>query len=227
MANPLAAITLFIPDFASVRLIACSPPAWAALLALEEKRLRYDTRKLSFQDGEHRAPDMLARNPRGTIPVLTDGDGVVCEAVPILEYLDFAYPSPPLMPAEATARARALTRLHDSAHLRSTSSELFSWLMETPEAERSPERMEAMAGALHRELTFWERCYCQGGFAAGDALSLADLCVFAHLATVVRLGLDLPEWYPSLQRFHGAMLGRASVKATWPTTWAERLDVLS
>lgn len=227
MAETAPAITLFIPDFASIRLIACSPPSWTVLLALEEKRLRYATRKISLADGEHRAPELLARSPRGAVPVLTDGDRVVYELFAIVEYLDFAYPSPPLMPADPTPRARALTRLHESAHLRSVGVDLFSWLGETPEEERSAERTEAMVGALHRELALWERRYGQGAWAAGDAPSLADLSVFPLVALVRQLGLDLAEWYPNLERFHAAMKRRPSAGATWPATWGAPLDLLA
>ena len=66
-------ITLYMPDPASLRVIECSPPSWMIQLALEEKELPYETRLLSFSAGEHRSPEMLARNPRGTVPVLTDG----------------------------------------------------------------------------------------------------------------------------------------------------------
>lgn len=227
MAEPPPAITLIVPDFSSVRLIACSPPSWTVLLALEEKRIGYATRKISLADGEHRAPEMLARNPRGTTPVLIDGDRVVYETFAVLEYVDFAFPAPPLMPADPMARARALTRLHESSHLRSLGMDLFSWLAETLEMQRSAGRMEAMVAALHRELTFWDRCYGQGAWAAGDALSLADLSVFPFVATVSQLGLDLPEWYPNLQRFHAAMKDRPSARATWPASWGEPLDLLA
>jgi glutathione S-transferase len=227
VAETVPAITLFIPDFASVRLIACSPPSWTVLLALEEKRLSYATRKISIDQGEHRTQAMLARSPRGAMPVLTDGDQVVYELLAILEYLDFAYPSPPLLPADRMHRARALTRLHESAHLRAVAMDLFSWLGETPETERSAERSVAMAGALHRELTLWERSYCQGAWAAGDAPLLADLSVFPLVALVHQLGLDLVEWYPNLERFHAAMKRRPSAGATWPATWGAPLDLLA
>jgi glutathione S-transferase len=63
-------------------------------------------------------------------------------------------------------------------------------------------------------------------WAAGDVLSLADLIVFVYVATAVQLGLDLPERYPSLTRVYEAMRDRPSARATWPSTWKDRLDSL-
>lgn len=226
MPDPTPAITLYMPDFSSVRLIACAPSAWAVMIALQEKGLSYARQLLSFADAEHLSPEMLARNPRGTIPVLTDGDRVAYEAFAILEYLEHAYPSPPLMPAGLDARARALTRFHESGNMKTLALELFSWLMHMPEEALDPDRIEGMAGGLHRELALWERYYGEGPWAAGDAISLADISVFVYLAATVQLGLDVAEWYPNLARFHAAMRDRPSVRATWPETWKERLDLL-
>jgi glutathione S-transferase len=220
------AITIYTPDFSTIRVIACSPPTWAVLLALEEKRLPYGRRMLSFAEGEHRSPEMLALNPRGTVPVLTDGPRVLYETFAILEYVDWAYRSPPLMPEGLDERALALTRFHESGTLKAVGMDLFAWLMRAPEEARSPERLEGMTHPLHRELTVWERFYSRSTWAAGDALSLADLVVFAYVATAVQLGLDLAEWYPSLTRVYEAMRDRPSARATWPRTWTERLDLL-
>lgn len=227
MLEPTPAITIYTPDFSTIRLIACSPPTWAVLLALEEKRLPHTRRLLSFADGEHRSPEMLALNPRGTIPVLTDGPRTLYETFAILEYLDLAYRSPPLMPEGLDERALALNRLHESGSLKAVGMELFAWLMRTPDEARSPERLEGMTHALRRELTFWERFYSRSAWAAGEAISLADLTVFVYVATAVQLGLELTEGYPSLARAYEAMRDRPSARATWPSTWTQRLDLLS
>lgn len=54
--------------------------------------------------------------PAGTIPGLVHGDLVLSESEAIVEYLDEAWPSPPLLPGGPAARARLrqLSRFHDS-----------------------------------------------------------------------------------------------------------------
>jgi glutathione S-transferase len=46
-------------------------------------------------------------SPLRRIPVLVDGDLVLCDSSVICAYLDEAYPGPPLLPSDARERARA------------------------------------------------------------------------------------------------------------------------
>jgi glutathione S-transferase len=54
--------------------------------------------------------------PAGTIPALVDGDLVLSESETINEYLNDAWPEPPLLPADPKARARVrlVSRFHDT-----------------------------------------------------------------------------------------------------------------
>ena len=54
---------------------------------------------------EHKEPEYLALNPRGQMPILIDGDTVVCESLASLLYLDEAYPEHPLLPSDRQQRA--------------------------------------------------------------------------------------------------------------------------
>ena len=73
-----------------------SPYSWRVLLALEHKGLTYNSHLLSLAMQEHKAPHMLALNPRGRVPVLKDGDYVVFESLAVLYYLERKYPAKPL-----------------------------------------------------------------------------------------------------------------------------------
>jgi len=75
-----------------------SPYSWRVQLALEYKRLAYESRVLQFSKQEHKSPQMLRMNPRGRVPVLKDGDFVVFESLACLLYLDRKYPSADLRP---------------------------------------------------------------------------------------------------------------------------------
>ena len=54
---------------------------------------------------EHKSPEFSALNPRGQMPVLVDGDIVVCESLAALLYLDDAYPEHSLLPSGRKERA--------------------------------------------------------------------------------------------------------------------------
>ena len=73
-----------------------SPFAWRVMLALEVKKLPYESKLMEFSKGEHKTPAYLQLNPRGKVPTLKDGDFAVYESIAIMAYLDRKYPDPPL-----------------------------------------------------------------------------------------------------------------------------------
>jgi len=75
-------------------------------LALAEKGLTYTARHLNLRAGDQREPDYLKLNPKGVVPTLVDDKTVVTESVVINEYIDDAFPEPPLKPADPAGRAR-------------------------------------------------------------------------------------------------------------------------
>jgi glutathione S-transferase len=75
-------------------------------LALAEKGLAYDARHLNLRAGDQRDPAYLRLNPKGVVPTLVHDDTVITESIVINEYLDDAFPEPPLKPADAAGRAR-------------------------------------------------------------------------------------------------------------------------
>ncbi len=54
---------------------------------LEEVGVPYELRFVDIMKGAHKAPEMLALNPMGKLPILTEGDLVVTESAAIALYL--------------------------------------------------------------------------------------------------------------------------------------------
>jgi glutathione S-transferase len=80
--------------------------AQKARVCLAEKGLSWESRHLVLRAGEHQQPWYLKLNRRAVVPTLMDDDKVIPESNVILEYLDEAYPEPPLMPKTPYGRAR-------------------------------------------------------------------------------------------------------------------------
>jgi len=212
-------LTLYMPDFKTVRMVECSPPSWMVHMVLEEKAVDYEVLLLSYTAGEHRSPEMLARNPRGTLPVLSHGRVNVFESFACLSYVEFAFPVPGLMPRSLGDRAVALTRLHESENLKIKGMALFRYLMQTRGLDLDFAKVEALVSELHDELLHWESYYDKTLWSAGETPTLADFSVFAYLATTVHLGLRLAQTYPALGEFYQRMRARPSVVETWPERW--------
>ena len=80
--------------------------AQKARVCLAEKGLEWESRHLKLRAGEHQQPWYIELNRRAVVPTLVDGEKVIPESNVILEYLDEAYPDPPLRPADAYGRAK-------------------------------------------------------------------------------------------------------------------------
>ncbi|MES2059093.1 MAG: glutathione S-transferase family protein [Pseudomonadota bacterium] len=81
-----------------------SPYARKVLVALAIKRIDFEIDPIIPFFG---TDDFTRLSPLRRIPVLIDGDVTLCDSSVICEYLDEAYPAPPLMPVAPADRARA------------------------------------------------------------------------------------------------------------------------
>jgi glutathione S-transferase len=206
-------LTLYVADPASVPVIGASPPSWMCALLLADKALAHELVPLSFSLGEHRSPPMLARNPRGTIPVLVDGDAVVHETFAILCYVEHLAPGH--LPAARAARARALTRFFEADALKAAGMTALSYLMRTAHAQRDPAVLARHGEALRAELARWEAYLDEAPFLCGERPTLADIAVFPYVAVLRRLGLAL-DATPRLAAHHDRMAARPAAAATRP-----------
>jgi glutathione S-transferase len=128
-----------------------SPYARKVLVALAIKRIAFEIDPIVPFYG---TDDFTRLSPLRRIPVLIDGDVTLCDSSVICEYLDEAYPAPPLMPAAPADRARARwleeyadTRLGDVIIWR-----LFQERVIKPGIWRTPADETVIAGATDQDL---------------------------------------------------------------------------
>src|SRR4051794_12882738 len=74
-------------------------------LCLEEKGLTYESHVVDMARLEHHSPEYLKINPNGVIPTLIHDGRPLHESGTICEYLDEAFPDPPLRPNAPYERA--------------------------------------------------------------------------------------------------------------------------
>ena len=75
-------------------------------LVLAEKGLKPIEHHMMLRNGDTHTPEYLHLNPNGVVPTLIDHGRSIIESTIICEYLDEAYPDPPLKPADPIDRAR-------------------------------------------------------------------------------------------------------------------------
>lgn len=115
-------------------------------LVLAEKGLSFTSHHVDLMTFENLAEAYLAINPAGVVPTLVDEGRVITESSIIIEYLDDAYPDPPLKPDDAVSRAamRSLIRLEDDTALEAVGVHTMNIFIGPMMASLSKEQLEAM-----------------------------------------------------------------------------------
>lgn len=76
------------------------------MLALAEKGVEFESRYLDLLNFDQHKPEYLKINPNGTIPAMVHDDLMLTESTAIMEYVDAAFPGPPLRPRTPLERWR-------------------------------------------------------------------------------------------------------------------------
>jgi glutathione S-transferase len=136
--------------------------------------------------------DYLEINPIGRVPTLVLDDGrALPESEVICEYLEDAFPEPPLRPADAWGRARMrlITRVCD-LYLVMAMVPLFN-LAARSRRHWTDEVILAAAGKVAEALGWLEGYIGEEGFAVGGALTWADGAIAPQLVLA-------SEWIPEV-----------------------------
>ena len=83
-----------------------SSAAYRVRIALALKGVSYESVPVNLLKGEQRGADYQAVNPQRRVPSLDIGGATLIQSPAILEYIDEAYPEPPLLPMGAVNRAK-------------------------------------------------------------------------------------------------------------------------
>lgn len=85
-----------------------SSSSYRVRIALNLKGIAYRQQAVHLvQDGgQQNLPAYRAVNPLGLVPALVHGDRAIVQSVAICEYLEEVFPQPPLLPPDASGRAR-------------------------------------------------------------------------------------------------------------------------
>ncbi len=171
--------------------ISGSPPCWSVMLALEVKGLAYTPKRLDNAKREQKAPEFLALNPRGQVPVLIEGDLTVCETFAILTFLDAAHETPgqPALFGETPVEtARTWQRISEvESNLRDQVGDISRPLFRGKGAEFA-EQIARNAEKVRAELALLEARLEGQPFLAGDAMSAADLIAYPVIMQLDRAG---------------------------------------
>lgn len=83
-----------------------SSASYRTRIALNLKGLDYEPRFIHLRKGDQFGADYVKLNPQQQVPTLIDEGLVLIQSPAILEYLEEAYPTTPLLPRDLAGRAR-------------------------------------------------------------------------------------------------------------------------
>jgi len=182
---------------------------------LAEKGLSVPLVPVNLVKGEQRAPEFLAINPRGGLPVLELDDGTrLTESLAIIEYFEELHPAPPMIgttPLER-ARVRAAERRCELGVLARVARLFHATRAVLPGARPDPAAADQARRELEPQLALLDAEVGAGPFVCGPRPTIADCTLFAafEFARLGELPLDLG---PHLEAWYARFRERPSAKA--------------
>lgn len=197
-----------------------SPFLRAALAALEEKRADYELRPVA--PGEHRGEAYRRMHPFSRVPVIQHGDFTLYETQAILRYVDAVCPGPSLQPADPKQAAvmNQVCGISDWYFFPQVGVPVVFQRIVGPVLLGQPADEAVVAAAQPNAancVQVLNDILGDKAFMASEALSIADLLLFPHMAyfsqtpegRALLAGTRLNDW---VQR----MAARPSLQATQP-----------
>ena len=125
----------------------------------------------------------LAASPLGKVPYLLTPEGPLCESAVIADYIEAAYPTPALVPAQAFAAAKVrelitFMELHQELVARNLYPQAF-FGGTVSEAAR-----EKVGIQLEKNIAAFAKLASFAPYVAGDSFSMADCAAIVHLPLV-------------------------------------------
>ena len=192
-----------------------SSASYRVRIALNLKGVSYTSINTSLLDGDQKAPDYVARNPQGFVPMLCIDGHDLTQSLAIIDYLDAKYADPPMVSSDPAERANTLAQalviaadIHPVNNLR-----ILKYLKNE-------------LGQDQGAIDTWYRHWIEEGFVALEAMApesglfggeqpnLADVCLVPQMYNARRFALDLSA-FPKLVRIDASCnLLEAFQKAT-------------
>ena len=182
-----------------------------------EKGIELSSKEVSIPKREQKAPEYVAKNPRGQTPILELDDGtVIAESVAIMRYLEAEQPDPPLFgtTAREIAEIEMWNRRVEMILMPAIAA---VWVHTHPFTAALPGR-NAEWGESNRPrvvegMRFFDESLEGREYLAGSAFSAADILLLTTVDFAKFIGLDMPSECANLLRWHERVSARPSASA--------------
>ena len=196
-----------------------SSAAYRVRIALNLKGLPYEMVPihLTKDGGQQRKPEFVAVNPQMRVPALalTSGD-VLTQSLAIIEYLDEIQPEPPLLPADALARAkvRAIAQIV-ACDIHPLNNLIALQYLKSTLKHEQPEIDAWYHHWVIEGFKAIEAMIAPAPYACGAHVTLADLCLVPQVFNARRLKVPL-DAFPKIVAADAACLKLAAFDKARP-----------
>lgn len=187
--------------------------ALASHIVLEEVGAAFTLKRLDIDNGEHRAPDYLAINPKGRVPALVAAGGILTETPAMLAFLAQSHPEARLAPlddplafAQLQAFASYLCSTLHVAHAHRMRGH--RWADDEAAIAAMQRKVPDSVGASYDLI---ERHLFKGPWVMGEAYSFADPYLFT-LAQWLEADGVIPARIPRVMDHRRRMSERPAVQ---------------
>ena len=182
-----------------------------------EKGIDLSSKEVSIPKREQKAPEYVAKNPRGQTPILELDDGtVIAESVAIMRYLEAEQPDPPLFGTTASEIAE-IEMWNRRVEMILMPAIAAVWVHTHPFTAALPGR-NAEWGESNRPrfaegMRFFDGSLEGREYLAGSAFSAADILLLTTVDFAKFIGLEMPSECANLLRWHERVSARPSASA--------------
>ena len=182
-----------------------------------EKGIELPMKEVSIPKREQKAPEYVAKNPRGQTPILELDDGtVIAESVAIMRYLEAEHPEPPLFgtTSREIAEIEMWSRRVEMILMPPVGA---VWVHTHPFTAALPGRNsewgEANRPRVADAMRFFDQSLADRDYLAGEAFSAADILLLTTVDFAKFVGLEMPDGCASLGAWHERVSARPSAQA--------------
>ena len=184
------------------------------LIAFAEKQIAHELVVVDMAARRHREQPYLSLNPYGRVPTLEEDGFVLFESTAILNYLEATQPTPPLLPADA--RARALVDMHmklcDLQFTRYAGTIIFPKRFLPKERWNTAAIAEAQT-QIEKHLAILDKQLTGKTYLVAEQFSLAEVCYVPFLEFLPLMEIAPPK---AVAAWSERLLARPSAIATRP-----------
>jgi glutathione S-transferase len=154
--------------------------ALASHIALQEAGAAYTTERLDFKSNQQNSPEYLAINPKGRVPALVTGHGVLTETPAMLAFIAQSFPQAKLAPLgdpHAFAQVQAFNSyLCSTVHVaHAHKGRGYRWATDEASFADMKRKVPQSVGA---SFALIERDMLKGPWVMGDSYTICDPYLF-------------------------------------------------